>query len=40
MESDKMKLEFLIKRIDKLQESKNYVEDYIVNKTNEYLILI
>ncbi|MFR4136372.1 MAG: hypothetical protein ACLT1B_15045 [Anaerobutyricum hallii] len=36
MESDKMKLEFLIKRIDKLQESKNYVEDYIVNKTNEY----
>ena len=36
MESNKMNLEFLSKRIEKLQESKNYVEDYIVNKTNEY----
>ena len=36
MESNKMNLKFLSKRIEKLQESKNYVEDYIVNKTNEY----
>lgn len=36
MESNKINLEFLAKRIEKLQESKSYVEDYIVNKTNEY----
>lgn len=36
IESNKKNLSLLTKRIDKLQKSKNYVEDYIVNKTNEY----
>lgn len=36
IETNKEKLEYLDKRIEKLQESKNYVEDYIVEKTNEY----
>ena len=36
LESNKINLEFLTKRIEKLQESKSYVEEYIVNKTNEY----
>lgn len=36
MESHKINLDFLNKRIEKLQESKDYVEDYVMNKTNEY----
>lgn len=36
LESNKINLEFLTKRIEKLQESKSYVEEYIVNRTNEY----
>lgn len=36
VESKKNNLEQLTKHIEKLQESKNYVENYIVDKTNEY----
>ena len=36
LESNKLNLETLTKCIEKLQKSKNYVEDYIVNETNEY----
>ncbi len=36
VESKKGYLKHLSKRIEKLQESKNYVENYIVNTTNEY----
>ena len=36
IEVSKKKLKILDERIEKLQESKNYVEDYIVDKTNEY----
>lgn len=36
VENKKMNLMHLEKRIEKLQECKNCVEDYIVDKTNEY----
>ena len=36
VETKRNNLNFLIKRIKKLEKSKSYVEDYIVNKTNEY----
>ena len=36
VEDSKKKLEILDARIEKLQKSKSYVEDYIVDKTNEY----
>lgn len=36
IESDKIELNILTKRVEKLQKSKSYVEDYIMNKTNEY----
>lgn len=36
VETKRNNLKFLIERIEKLEKSKNYVEDYIVNKTNEY----
>lgn len=36
IEKSKKKLKILEERIEKLQESKSYVEDYIVEKTNEY----
>lgn len=36
LELKKANLDYLDKRMEKLEESKNYVEDYIMNKTNEY----
>ncbi len=36
IEVDKKNLDFLSERIEKLKESKQYVENYIVEKTNEY----
>ncbi len=36
LETDKAALALLNKRIEKLQESRDLVEDYIMNKTNEY----
>lgn len=36
VEDSKKKLKILDARIEKLQKSKSYVEDYIVDKTNEY----
>ena len=35
-ELNKAKLEFLNQRIEKLEESKKFVEDFVVKKTNEY----
>lgn len=35
-ELNKAKLEFLNHRIEKLEESKKFVEDFVVKKTNEY----
>lgn len=35
-ESNKAKLDFLNQRIKKLEESKKFVEDFVVKKTNEY----
>lgn len=35
-ELNKEKLEFLNQRIEKLEESKKFVEDFVVKKTNEY----